>query len=932
MSVSLTNIGGSFNVSTSLAAPAGMTGSTGSFNSLVVSGTSTLTDLVSAPSGITGATGSFTVIAASGNAVVSGTSTLTGLVSAPSGITGATGSFTVIAASGNAVVSGTSTLTGLVSAPSGITGATGSFTVIAASGNAVVSGTSTLTGLVSAPSGITGATGSFTVIAASGNAVVSGTSTLTGLVSAPSGITGATGSFTVIAASGNAVVSGTSTLTGLVSAPSGITGATGSFTYVFGSTGIFSNLQVTNLTTVNETITNIDTVYTKLTVSGELDVSGVSNLNGHVFAPSGITGATGSFTAIAASGNAVVSGTSTLTGQVSAPSGITGATGSFTAIAASGNAVVSGTSTLTGQVSAPSGITGATGSFTAIAASGNAVVSGTSTLTGQVSAPSGITGATGSFTAIAASGNAVVSGTSTLTGQVSAPSGITGATGSFTYLTVQNNNVDVSNTARIDQAGNIFITDTDIAGTGPYTYQLFTPNRTPAVRTAHFMCPKASAASICGLGINGSLPNYQNAMVLDAYNNNLYIATGQLGGGGSTLANRGCYFDGSNINPLDISNSTGFNSSVTAFASDASYLYVAGGWTNGILGTNNTKSIAKVLKTTLNTNNPSWSTIDASYTSASTASINSLYLDICSNLFVGSGTGTLYKYPNANNPNPPGLTQQQATVSYMYNTARGGTASINTLVLDNANNLLIGGQFIYATDASTNAFYSDSNRANNICYYNITNRAQNQLGGQHVGSVNTPNINQGVDGTVFSIFFDPSETQPTIYIGGNFTSANGTVRARNIVKVTNYLSSDISYTDLDIGVDGTVYAITKVGNLLYVGGSFLSVGRKNMSSNRFAIWDTVNNKWISTGNAFNNNIYSIVYDSSNTRLYVGGAFTVGGGVYNQLVKLDLNKSLILKDPNGNDFYIMIGNAGMTNEFGVPQTLKTITDSSGNLYI
>jgi len=166
--------------------------------------------LISAPGGITGATGSFS------NLYVSGPSNQVGLISAPGGITGATGSFT------NLYVSGPSKQVGLISAPGGITGATGSFT------NINISGTTTFNGIINAPGGITGATGSFS------NLYVSGPSKQVGLISAPGGITGPTGSFS------NLYVSGPSNQVGLISAPGGITGATGSFSNLYiGPTGGF---------------------------------------------------------------------------------------------------------------------------------------------------------------------------------------------------------------------------------------------------------------------------------------------------------------------------------------------------------------------------------------------------------------------------------------------------------------------------------------------------------------------------------------------------------------------------------------------------------------------------------------------------------------------------------------------------------------------
>jgi hypothetical protein len=311
----------------------GITGPTGSFTNLYVSGASVLNGLVSAPGGITGATGSFN------NLNVSGASVLNGLVSAPGGITGPTGSFT------NLNVSGASLLNGLVSAPGGITGATGSFTNLYVSGQVVlngqigssgitcstgsfnslnVSGASLLNGLVSAPGGITGATGSFT------NLYISGASTLTGLVSAPRGISGATGSFT------NLNVSGASTLTGLVSAPGGITGSTGSFT--------------------------------------NLNISSASTLTGLVSAPGGINGATGSFN------NLNVSGASVLNGLVSAPRGITGATGSFTNLNASGVTNITNTTNSTSTTTGALVVSGGLGIALDTFMGGNLNFTGTSSL------------------------------------------------------------------------------------------------------------------------------------------------------------------------------------------------------------------------------------------------------------------------------------------------------------------------------------------------------------------------------------------------------------------------------------------------------------------------------------------------------------------------------------------------------------------------
>jgi len=323
---------------------------------------------VVAPGGITGATGSFTNIA------VSGPSILNGLVSAPAGITGATGSFTYLTAT------------------SGITGATGSFSNIA------VSGISKLNGLVSAPAGITGATGSFT------NINVSGPSILNGLVSAPAGITGATGSFTNLYANNRLDVSGNATIISGINNTSStslgfglgvITNAAPTAPGVINtsiavlSQGYELGFAATRGNVLTSTSDNFFGIYQDAISNGNYNP--ITKAGDHIL----LTGQYGRITGQDASGGIVicpwsatssgtrmdVSGNFTFYNQMSAPAGITGATGSFTYLSTSQgitgptgsftNIAVSGPSKLNGLVSAPAGITGATGSFAYLNVLGN---------------------------------------------------------------------------------------------------------------------------------------------------------------------------------------------------------------------------------------------------------------------------------------------------------------------------------------------------------------------------------------------------------------------------------------------------------------------------------------------------------------------------------------------------------------------------------
>jgi predicted acyltransferase (DUF342 family) len=139
----------------------GITGPTGSFTNLYVSGPSNQVGLITAPGGITGATGSFTNLNVSGEFICNGT------IYDPYGITGGTGSFD------NLYVSGTSKQVGLITAPGGITGSTGSFD------NLYVSGPFICDGTIYDSNGITGGTGSFDNLYVSGTCNLNGNTTIT---------------------------------------------------------------------------------------------------------------------------------------------------------------------------------------------------------------------------------------------------------------------------------------------------------------------------------------------------------------------------------------------------------------------------------------------------------------------------------------------------------------------------------------------------------------------------------------------------------------------------------------------------------------------------------------------------------------------------------------------------------------------------------
>lgn len=72
-----------------------------------------------------------------------------------------------------------------------------------------------------------------------------------------------------------------------------------------------------------------------------------------------------------------------------------------------------------------------------------------------------------------------------------------------------------------------------------------------------------------------------------------------------------------------------------------------------------------------------------------------------------------------------------------------------------------------------------------------------------------------------------------------------------------------------------ISTILPVGSLLYVGGSFSTIG--GISANNIAVYDTQSNKWSPLGSGTNGYVSGMVVDASN-RLYVIGMFTSAGGV------------------------------------------------------
>ena len=107
-----------------------------------------------------------------------------------------------------------------------------------------------------------------------------------------------------------------------------------------------------------------------------------------------------------------------------------------------------------------------------------------------------------------------------------------------------------------------------------------------------------------------------------------------------------------------------------------------------------------------------------------------------------------------------------------------------------------------------------------------------------------------------------------VYVAGQFNSAGGST-ANNVAKwstVTN------TWTNLSTGTNGRIYAMEVLGGVVYVGGAFTLAG--GISARRIAKWDTSSSTWSTVGNGTEitgSAVWAISAVGNN--LYVGGSFT-----------------------------------------------------------
>ena len=94
----------------------------------------------------------------------------------------------------------------------------------------------------------------------------------------------------------------------------------------------------------------------------------------------------------------------------------------------------------------------------------------------------------------------------------------------------------------------------------------------------------------------------------------------------------------------------------------------------------------------------------------------------------------------------------------------------------------------------------------------------------------------------------------------------------SVSKIAKWNMLANTWTALDNGVDGSVYAIAISGSDVYVGGSFTTAG--GVSANNIAKWN--GNSWSALGGGVDGSVLEVAINGSN--IYVGGSFVTAGGV------------------------------------------------------
>jgi hypothetical protein len=257
------------------------------------------------------------------------------------------------------------------------------------------------------------------------------------------------------------------------------------------------------------------------------------------------------------------------------------------------------------------------------------------------------------------------------------------------------------------------------------------------------------------------------------------------------------------------------------------------------------------------------------------------------------------------------------------NSGNNGTnGQILAYVYDSCKNVMYAGGTFTTVYDSSNIFGLSANR---VAKWNFATSSWTRL---------TDSSWNGVDGSCNAFAIDTSNQ--ILYVGGNFTTVYDSVNTNtltNTLKVAKWditsstwsrLGSTTATTNGLTSTSSTTYcsalAYDSSNSRLYVGGSFTTVGdagTANSLANNVAYWNISTSRWAQLGgttsatNGLNLECRTLLYDASNSQLYVGGDFTVVRD--SRSLDISANKIAIWK-PSQSKWYGFgtLGNNGMTS--------------------
>ncbi len=348
-------------------------------------------------------------------------------------------------------------------------------------------------------------------------------------------------------------------------------------------------------------------------------------------------------------------------------------------------------------------------------------------------------------------------------------------------------------------------------------------------------------------------------------NNNFVYAGGKFTSAGGNDANRIAKWNGSSWSKLG----SGMNSYVFTLKFDNSgNLYAGGSFTQ--IGGLIAKRIAKW-------NGVSWSALGTGMDNT----VRAIEFDASGNIFAGGA----FETADGNTVNH--LARWNGSTWVAVGT---GTNDDVRALLRNGSDIYIGGNFTTANGSyaphlakwngsSLTSFGSNFN--NNIYSLNFSQSGDLIAAGTFTLIDNSPfsniaiysgsswlrfgSLDNALNDRGYAVVYDSINN--VTYIGGEFTSAGGTV-VNQIVKWDGN-----NFTTLGTGFNGTIYdlIVDNSGNL-YAGGDFTTAS--GVSANRIAKWNGLS--WSALGSGMNDAVYGLYIDNFGN-LYAGGKFTTAGG-------------------------------------------------------